>query len=70
LLGVARDNKFRAAFRFSSDFYLLKLRQLLRRPYRLAYTVQRSGFLDSVAVKFLRYLSSCTLVCEKRNTYR
>ncbi|MEQ6341782.1 MAG: class I SAM-dependent methyltransferase [Gammaproteobacteria bacterium] len=69
ILDMARTNKFRASFRFSADFYLLKLRQIFHLPYKASYKLSRSAFLDSIAIKFLRYLSSNTLVCEKRNTY-
>lgn len=69
MLDIARTNKFRASFRFNIEFYLLKLRQILHLPYKANYKLARSAFFDSIAIKFLRYLSGTTLVCEKRNTY-
>ena len=70
MLDMARASQFRASFRFSLDFYLLKLRQIFRFPYKASYNPSRSALLDSIAIKFLRYLSSTTFVCEKRNTYK
>lgn len=70
MLNLARTAKFRASFRFSADFYFLKLRQLFRLPYKANYKASRSALFDSLAIKFLRYLSSVTFVCEKRNTYK
>jgi SAM-dependent methyltransferase len=70
MLDIARRSKFRVSFRFSVDFYLVKLRQIFHRPYKARYNGHRAPILDSLAIKFLRYVSSNTLVCEKRNTYR
>lgn len=69
MLEMARSAKFRASFKFSADFYFLKLRQILRLPYKNSYTAARSALMDSIAIKFFRYLSSTTFVCEKRNLY-
>lgn len=69
MLTMARTSKFRASHRFNIEFYFIKLRQLRRVPYKARYKLARSALLDSIAIKFLRYLSSATLVCEKRNTY-
>lgn len=70
ILDLARNNKLRASFRFSSEFYSAKLRQILRLPLKGSYASNRSALLDSIAIKALRYLSCVTLVCEKRNSYR
>lgn len=70
MLEMARNAKFRASFRFSADFYFLKLRQILRLPYKTSYKTSRSALIDSIAIKFFRYLSSTTFVCEKRNLYK
>jgi len=70
ILDITRNINFRASFRYSTEFYLLKLRQLFRLPYRVKYNLHRSAIFDSIAIKFLRYISSCTLVCEKCNTYK
>ena len=69
-LDLARESQLRASFRFSSEFYLSKLRQQLGLHLKERYKVHRSALLDSIAIKLLRYLSSVTLVCEKRNSYR
>ncbi|CAK0772914.1 Class I SAM-dependent methyltransferase [Gammaproteobacteria bacterium] len=69
-LDMARNNGFRASFKFSVDFYLLKLRKTFCFPYKSSYKLYRSAIFDSIAIKFLRYISSNTLVCEKRNIYK
>ena len=52
-----------------SGYLIWTLRQLLRLPLPVRYR-RRPALLEAWAVKLLRYLSSCTLVLEKRNTYR
>lgn len=71
ILDIVRQQMFRASFMFSIEFYVLKLRQLLGLNYKKAYmTLFLRGLWDSIAIKFLRYLSSVTLVTEKSNTYK
>lgn len=36
---------------------------------RFRYAVRHYGFFDALSVKILRYLSSVTLITEKKNTY-
>ncbi len=68
-LGAARAQGLRADFRFSSEFYFDKLGSLLTGRMRSEYRFREHGFYDALAVKLLRYLSSVTLVCRKRNAY-
>lgn len=68
-LHFARKNGLRADFRFSLEFFSSKLRQVFRRPPRYTYTFREFGLMDAVLVKILRYLSSVTLVCRKKNIY-
>jgi SAM-dependent methyltransferase len=65
----ARQNGLRADFRFSTEFFSSKLRQLLRLESVNKYHFRNYSFADSVRVKLLRYLSSVTLVCTKINKY-
>lgn len=69
-LDLARAAGLRSGFAFSWEFYLLKLRQVLHLPLPVRYRSRRPAVMEAWAVKLLRYLSSCTLVLEKRNTYR
>lgn len=68
-LRCARANFMRADFRFTSGFFSAKLRQVLRMKPRFRYAVRHYGFFDALSVKILRYLSSVTLITEKKNTY-
>jgi SAM-dependent methyltransferase len=68
-LSMAKNAGLRASFSFSLQFYVLKVRQLLGMKYPVRYTYNPDNFFDSIAIKFLRYLSSVTLLCQKRNIY-
>lgn len=68
-LQYARKHFMRADFRFSMEFYTAKLRQILGQKARVSYTFRSRSFRDAVLIKVLRYLSSVTLVTEKKNTY-
>lgn len=69
-LDMARRQNLRASFMFSTEFYSLKIRQILRFSYDSTYmTSHHRGIWDSIIIKLLRYLSGVTLVCEKRNSY-
>ena len=68
-LQYARKHFMRADFRFSMEFYTAKLRQILGQKARVSYTFRSRSFRDAVLIKILRYLSSVTLVTEKKNTY-
>jgi SAM-dependent methyltransferase len=70
MLELARNTMFRASFKFSLEFYLLKMRQIFKLPYNESYRLGRSAIIDSLMIKLLRYLSSVTLVCEKKNIYK
>jgi len=67
-LHMAKNAGLRASFDFSLEFYLLKIRQILKLPYKQKYT-NKPNIINSLLIKILRYLSSVTLVCQKRNTY-
>ncbi len=68
-IDFARRNGMRADFRFSFEFFTSKIRQILKIKRRNIYKPREYGFIDAILVKQLRYLSSVTLVCTKKNTY-
>ncbi len=68
-LSYARKHFMRADFRFSLEFYTAKLAQMTGFGARTHYTFRSWGFRDALMIKILRYLSSVTLVTEKKNTY-
>ena len=68
-LNFARKHGMRADFRFSTEFYTSKLRQVLGFHCQYSYRFREYGFIDSVIVKLLRYVSSVTLICCNKNTY-
>lgn len=68
-LDMAREVGLRASFDYSWQFYMLKIRQVFGLGLPVKYIRCDSGLFGSSAVKFLRYISSVTLVCHKRNIY-
>lgn len=68
-LAHARRHFMRADYRFTLEFYTSKLRQILGRRACSEYRFRSYGFRDAIMIKFLRYLSSVTLITEKKNTY-
>lgn len=69
LLLVAKRHGLRPSFRFTKEFYGLKLRSMLGRPPRTRY-VRQGAFAEWLACMALRYVSSITVFLEKRETYR
>jgi len=67
-IDLAKMAGFRGSFRYSLEFYLLKLRQKFHQQYPEKYK-RRSVLFETLMIKFLRYLSSNTLVLEKKNIY-
>lgn len=68
-IDLARAAGFRASFRYSLEFYLLKARQIFHQKYPDKYK-KRSALLESILIKFLRYFSCSTLLLEKKNVYK
>jgi len=69
ILDYCRNSRLRADFRFSLEFYTSKIREILKLKPKHLYSYRDRGFLDSLSIKLLRYISSVTLVCKKENTY-
>jgi len=69
VLEFARKAGLRASMRYTDNFYVQKLRSLLRLQPLYSYKSEGRGLRDSLGVKFLRYISCVTLTCHKRNSY-
>lgn len=54
-----------ASYRYTSEFYIQKMRQLAKRPLLNAYRTDRRPFRDAIAFSALRYVSSICLVLER-----
>jgi SAM-dependent methyltransferase len=66
---LAKDHGLRLSFRYTKEFYLLKLRSMMGRPAKRRYRRQ-SALGEWLAFMGLRYASSVTLFLEKRGTFR
>lgn len=69
VIRLARRHRLRASFRYTPEFYSSKIRSMLGSAPRQTYSRNRSALLDSAGAFFLRYISSITLVLEKKQTY-
>lgn len=69
LYRLTKRNRFRASFRYTSDFYKNKLRQVLGRPLRYLYPERRAQLFERLLFGILARISSVTLVLEKGNRY-
>ena len=68
-LDIARKAGLRCDFRFTKEFYFIKILQLLRIQLPLLYRSKQSAFVNAVSIKILRYVSSVTLTLQKGNDY-
>ena len=66
---LAKRNKMRCSFRYTEEYYLNKLRQLLGKPLKYEYAPVRHPWRERVLFSFLARPASITLVLEKQNTY-
>ncbi len=66
---LAKRHGLRPSFRYTKEFYLLKLRSMVGREPVLRYRRQ-SAVGEWLAFMALRHASSITLFLEKRQTYR
>jgi SAM-dependent methyltransferase len=69
VLRVAKRHGMRPSFRYTKEFYLLKLRSMAGLMPRVQYRRQ-SALAEWLSIMSLRYVSSITLFLEKRETYR
>lgn len=68
LLQVAKRNGLRADFRFTSGFYIAKIRAMMRRSPIYRYHAPRP-WRDALSFQALKRVSSITLVLEKKQSY-
>ena len=68
-LDMAREANLRCDFKFTREFYLLKICQLLRIKQPLSYRINQSAFMNYICIVVFRYLSSVTLNIKKSNVY-
>lgn len=64
-LSIAKRHGLLVSMRYTKEFYVQKLRQLLSRPPRHDYPRQRSVVGDWLLVFLLRYLQGVTVLLEK-----
>jgi SAM-dependent methyltransferase len=69
ILRLAKQERLRPSFRYTPGFYGTKLRSLAHLRAPLVYRSDRWRVFDALAVFFLRYVSSVTLILEKAETY-
>ena len=70
LFKMVKKHSFRASFRYTGEFYSSKLRSLLNLKAKYKYNKHnRRSFVDWWAITLLKYVSSVTLILEKRETY-
>ena len=69
IMKLAKQERLRVSFRYTSGFYSNKLRTVIGLPAVLTYSQDRSATLDWIAAAALRYVSSVTLFLEKHETY-
>jgi len=70
VMSVVKQAQLRPSLKYTADFYLHKLRQVLKREVLIDLGRQkRSGLFYSLANHSLKYISAITLFVEKENTY-
>jgi len=69
IMKLAKQERLRVSFRYTSGFYSNKVRTVIGLPAVLRYSQDRSATLDWIAAAALRYVSSVTLFLEKHETY-
>lgn len=68
-LDLARKAGLRADFKFTKEFYLLKVAQIFGVDLPAHYVVNQSSIINAFAIAMLRYCSSVTLHLQKGNEY-
>jgi SAM-dependent methyltransferase len=68
-LDIARKANLRCDFRFTKEFYFIKVRRVLRIRLPLRYNPKQSAFVSAILIRVLRYVSSVTLTLQKGNDY-
>ena len=68
-LDIARKANLRCDFRFTKEFYFIKILRILRIRLPLLYNPRQSALVSAISVRVLRYVSSVTLTLQKGNDY-
>lgn len=66
VMKLAKKHRFRGSFKYTQEYYWRKTAEIFKRKPKFQYSSTRSGFVDWVAVSFLKYVSSVTLILEKK----
>lgn len=70
LMAIVKQTQLRPSLKYTADYYLHKLRQVLKREVQINIGGhRRSGLFYSITNHSLKYVSSITLLVEKENTY-
>ena len=65
---LAKRNKMRCSFRYTEEYYLNKLRQLLGKPLKYEYAFIGNPWWNRILFSFFVRFASITLILDKRNT--
>jgi len=66
ILALAKRHRMRCSFRYTEDFYFNRLRHVLRLSPRMSLQPPRHAFLHGLSVFFLMWISSVTVLMEKK----
>lgn len=66
LIKITRSAGFRTGFNFSGKFYIEKLKQILRLKHSFVYKKECPHL---VTIHLIKYISSITLLLEKKDEY-
>jgi len=66
---LAKRNRMRCSFRYTGEYYINKLRQVVQIPLKYEYARVRHPWWERILFSLFVRLASITLVLEKRNTY-
>lgn len=67
---LAKAHNLRGSFRYTPDFYKIKLRSIFGLPRNYLYEQRKIGMLGWLTTTFLKRVSSVTLFLETNETYR
>jgi SAM-dependent methyltransferase len=66
---LAKKYRMRISFKYTPEFYLRKIQNVLSLNKHYIYNKDRSAFLDWLSLTVLKYISSVTLFLEKEELY-
>ena len=68
-LMLGKEHGLRTSYRYTREFYIRKLRSLVKVDNSYEYKQHRSFFYDWISVMILKYVSCITLFLEKTNIF-